>query len=298
MILGVYLGPHLINTEPDQTEHPMTISRRAGFDIHELTIGSGPEQALMMHCSLANARALVPFASGFGDTMTLTGFDLPGHGLSGDWTHDSDYQDRCLAIAETFVTGPLHLIGHSFGATVALRFAAKFPHLVKSMVLFEPVFFHAGLRHRPEISDRYHREHGPFMTALQAGDHAKAAELFLADWGDGTPWNDLPDAFRQSVIKRIPLVGAGVPSLHADPAGLLGPTGLSQVNVPTLLIRGSDSYFVMEPIHTALGDTLPHATDVVIAGAAHMVPITHTRACISAAREFYNGLTFGQNGDL
>jgi lipase len=40
--------------------------------------------------------------------------------------------------------GPVHLIGHSFGATVALRLAIEAPERVASLTLIEPVLFAAA----------------------------------------------------------------------------------------------------------------------------------------------------------
>ena len=268
----------------------MPITHRAGLDINDITIGTGPEPALMIHSSLSNARSFTRLATRLSDRFTLTGFDLPGHGASQDWTFAGDFQDAGLAIAETFVTQPVHLIGHSFGATVALRFAAKFPQLVKSMVLFEPVFFFAALSRDPDLNAPYEHMHQPFVDALEAGQAERAAELFLSDWGDGTAWNDLPEAFRASVIKRIPLVGAGVPPVHADRANMMALGGLDQVHAPTLLMRGAASHFMMEHIHAALCDTLPNACDHVLADAGHMLPVTHADACAKLADAFYSSL--------
>ena len=60
----------------------MPIERRAGLKINSLTLGRGDEQALLLHCSLANSRAWLPFASEFKDKLSMIAFDLPGHGMS------------------------------------------------------------------------------------------------------------------------------------------------------------------------------------------------------------------------
>ena len=110
----------------------MPIEKRAGLKINSLTLGKGDDQALLLHCSLANSRAWLPLADEFKDILSMIAFDLPGHGMSQDWDYTSDYQDRCLDISSTFINKPIHLVGHSFGATVALRVAQRFPDFVKS----------------------------------------------------------------------------------------------------------------------------------------------------------------------
>jgi lipase len=269
----------------------MTIQKRTGLDINEISVGHGPEHGFLLHCTLGNAGSLTRFGNGFSDKMIMTGFDLPGHGKSQDWTFEEDYQNRILAITESFITVPTHLIGHSFGATVALRFAHKHPHLVKSMVLFEPVFFQAALNAQPDLGDRYFPLHTPFVDALAAKDHITSARLFLSDWGDGTPWEDLPEAFRAAAIERMPLVGAGATSVHQDLGGLLEPNGLSRVNAPTLFMRGQKTHFMIPHIHKALCDMMPNALDIEIPGAGHMVPITHAKHCIEVAARFYENIS-------
>lgn len=47
-------------------------------------------------------------------------------------------------IARAALGAPVDVIGHSFGATVALRLALERPELVRSLVLVEPVLFAAA----------------------------------------------------------------------------------------------------------------------------------------------------------
>lgn len=47
----------------------MTIESRAGLKINSLTLGKGDDQALLLHCSLANSRAWLPFANEFKDKL-------------------------------------------------------------------------------------------------------------------------------------------------------------------------------------------------------------------------------------
>src|SRR5262245_23319393 len=37
---------------------------------------------------------------------------------------------------------PFHLVGHSYGGALALRFAMQWPGLVRSLTMFEPAMFH------------------------------------------------------------------------------------------------------------------------------------------------------------
>ena len=72
----------------------MPIEKRAGLKINSLTLGKGDDQALLLHCSLANSRAWLPLAEEFKNILSMIAFDLPGHGMSQDWDYKSDYQDE------------------------------------------------------------------------------------------------------------------------------------------------------------------------------------------------------------
>ena len=117
--------------------------------MHKVTTGHGAP-VVMVHCMLARHESLLPLAAAIGGHATL--FDLPGHGRSPDWDGAQDYQTQAVAWAAACCDGPAHLIGHSFGATVALRLAVDRPDLVSRLTLIEPVYF-AAARGTPAHAD-------------------------------------------------------------------------------------------------------------------------------------------------
>lgn len=260
---------------------------RAGLSINHMVLGEGEERALMMHCTLSSARSMAPMALALDDIFTTTAFDLPGHGSSAKWDFNGDLQDRVTEIAETFIDGPVHLIGHSFGATVALRLIAKIPERIKSIVLFEPVFVEAALQNQPELRAPYLMQTRAFQQAMAESDKEQATIEFLKMWGDGAPWDVIPPHIRQSMIEKIDVVDAGTPSLHQDRHGLLGSSGIQTYTGPAMLVRGGKSISIMQHVHAALCDMVPQAEDHEIADAGHMVPLTHTAECGALMRDFY-----------
>ena len=265
----------------------MTKDTRAGLSINHMVLGDGNERALMMHCTLSSARAMAPMAMAFENRFTTTAFDLPGHGQSSDWDFNGDLQDRVTEVAQSFIYGPIHLIGHSFGATVALRLMSQMPERIKSVVLFEPVFVEAAFQRAPKLRAAYEAEAQDFVEAIKSNDKERATIEFLKMWGDGTPWEAIPPNLRQSMIDKIDVVDAGTPALHQDTHGLLGPTGLANYKGPALFIRGARSIPIMQDIHTALVELMPQASDHAIDGAGHMVPMTHQSECVTLMQEFY-----------
>lgn len=107
---------------PHQPEHPVVF-------IH----GLGMDNLSSFYYTLAN-----PVAHA-GAAVIL--YDLRGHGLSerprtGYRVKDS-VADLAALLSTLNVDGPVHLVGNSYGGTVALRFALTHPERVASMMLIE-----------------------------------------------------------------------------------------------------------------------------------------------------------------
>ena len=247
------------------------------------TWGQGAEPALLLHCSLAHSGAWDGVAKALSDILTMTAPDLVGHGRGPDWDRDQDFHDQNTDLAQSLLPDqPCHLIGHSFGATVALRLAERQPDRVKTLTLIEPVLFAAA-------PDAQRRSISPSANAERAalrqdGDLVEAARAFLGNWGNGTPYDALPPAQQRYMSERMPLIAASYPALHEDRAGLV--PGLSRVTMPTLLMSGGASPPVVGAILDRLEDGIAQTHRADIAGAAHMLPITHPTEVAASIRAF------------
>ncbi|SMX36894.1 alpha/beta fold hydrolase [Octadecabacter ascidiaceicola] len=240
----------------------------AGQEVFTLAEGEGSSR-LFVHCSLARHESLIPLARALPPARNIY-FDMPGHGRSAEW-NGSDYQTDVVDIAAQLLDGPAHLIGHSFGATVALRLAAERPDLVSRLTLIEPVMFAAATD--PEAIETHRAAFAAFVKAWTEGDRETAAKLFVAMWGTGPAWDDLPAKMRAMLAAQIHLIPAASAAIEDDVHGVLGK--LDRVTCPVDLIEGSNSQPIMSAILDGLAGALPQAQRSVIEGAGHMVPITH-----------------------
>lgn len=266
----------------------MPVDRRGGVETHWLRMGQGRRQALLLHCSLGHSGGWQGMARDLDDMLDMVAFDLPGHGRSADWDGQGDLQTVAMGMALDFLDPdqPMDLIGHSFGGTIALRIAVERPELVRSLVLIEPVFFAVAMADRPELTEAHEAEMGGFDRAMAAGDTEEATRIFTGFWGDGRGWQDLPEAQRAAMIRRIPLVHAGAPQIYGDRAGILSGGGLDRLGTPTLLIEGAQSPQYIAAINDGLMKRLRRAERAVIDGAGHMVPITHPEPVAAQVRGF------------
>ena len=231
----------------------------------------------MIHCMLGRHEALLPLAGMLPHRATL--FDMPGHGRSPDWEGQGDFQAATCAMAEGLAAPASHVIGHSFGATVALRLACTRPDLVSRLTLIEPVFF-AAVRGTAAF-DAHQRDFAPFVRAMQAGDRIAAARAFINIWGQGG-WDDLSPRAQTYIADRIHLVPAGAPAIEEDNFGLLGSGLIEALTIPVTLIAGAKSPPVIAAVHAALAARMPQARRITIPEAGHMVPLTHPDAVFDA----------------
>ncbi len=210
--------------------------------------------------------------------------ELPGHGDAEYWDRSRDYSDQALEIAlDRLPREPVPLIGHSYGAVLALRIAIERPGRVSSLVMIEPPFF-AALRGSYSF-DKIQRDMSPFAQKMADGQAASATKHFVELWGDGTRWNDIEERARRGFINQIDLILASNVFLWDDPAGLLSPERLEGLEIPVTLVEGSGSHSVMPKIVDAIGRRIPDAEGITVPDAMHMVAVTHPASVAEAIRD-------------
>lgn len=101
--------------------------------------GENPNILLMLHGHMGNARTFSELASKFPDWHVIA-LDQRGHGWS-EHSPEKDYSREgyladihhfiCQVLGET----PVTLLGHSLGGVNAYQFAARYPELVKAVIV-------------------------------------------------------------------------------------------------------------------------------------------------------------------
>lgn len=242
--------------------------------IHQRHWPGDPERpALALHCMMGNGRYWGPIAEALEGRIDLRAFDLPGHGRSAPWMPapgDPDIHTAVTRFAAGLIDRPLDLIGHSFGATVALRIAVAAPEAIRSLTLIEPVLFAAA----PAAAATDARLSETMDALLAEGRLDEAARAFLSVWG-GLPFDRQPPAARAQMAGQVRLVAETNDILMADRADILRAGGLERIEAPVLLISGGDSPPVIGAIAEALAARLPDVGRATVPGAGHMLPITH-----------------------
>lgn len=252
--------------------------------------GAGARRAVFLHCTFAHSGAWKAVMAALAADLSMQAMDLPAHGRSGNRDFTRSWQSQSVAMVRDLVERgdrPVDLIGHSFGATVALRLAVESPELVRSLTLIEPVFFSAAREQERTEYDAHMVDHGAFYDLLVAGDYEGAAKGFSAMWGGPIAWDEQSEAQRKYMIERIELIkdsgntALGVGEDHIPLARI------AELKMPVLLIEGATSEPIIGAVQAALSETISDAKRIVVPKAGHMVPITHANVVAGELRRFW-----------
>lgn len=193
--------------------------------------------------------------------------------------------DDALGLMNALGIERAHLVGHSFGADIALELALRAPQAAASLTLLEPLL--------PFVLDP---ASAAVVTgaataagaALARGDAKTAVDIFLgAAFGAGyrEPLErTLPGAFAAAVRDAATPFTVELPSL----AGWArGPRDLEAVEVPALSVLGAGSAWPgFRETHEALLARLPRCESLVLPEATHLLQITHPTAVAEGVAAF------------
>jgi len=250
--------------------------RVAGHPTHVVRAGHGVRRALFIHCTLGDVGTWAGVQAALEDKLAMTVFDRPGHGKSAAWDGLGGalgLHRLTTQIAGRLIDKRADVIGHSYGATVALRLAMDRPELVRSLTLIEPPLFPLA-EGRPGHA-AYMAAMAGFGDALAAGERARAAQIFNDAVNPDALWPDLAERVRDRLAAHIHLVGDEAAVPMEDAAGLGAPGRLEALRVPVLLVEGSTTPPVFREVQATLAARLPKARRTVVIGAGHMAPLTH-----------------------
>ncbi len=255
--------------------------------IHCRSFGHGPRKVLALHCTIAHAGAW----RGLAGLMEEAEFHCPDmlcHGRSPDWDGQGDFHDRMTKAVLQHLTERMDVVGHSFGATLALRLAVEQPDLVRSLTLIESIHFGVVREQEPQMMDEQQKSSAPFRAAVETGDYELAARLFNRGWGDrdGARWDEMPESTRAAMTRGVRIVPACSPAVFDDRPGLLRPGVLERVRMPVLLLRGARTAPAVAAVNDAFARRFLDAENVVVPGAGHMLPVTHPRETADHLRRF------------
>lgn len=249
-----------------------------GDELHFTDQGEGP-LVLLVHGSCGSRGQWKRFIGEMGSGWRTVAVDLLGCGASTAYplerAWDANLDAKALGALMDDLDEPFHFVGHSAGCLYSWEPLRQRPDQIKSLTLFEPVFFDL-LR---EFSDP--REDWPIKMAkgycgrVDAGDMDGALEFFIDEWAGQTgTWQATPDP-----VKDMLRLGGG--RLYYEwrtrmrPEPLIRSADLAHPIAPTLLIEGADTIPAVQGVMDLFATSRPGMIRHTIKAAGHMLPFTH-----------------------
>lgn len=231
----------------------------AAADLEVERLGAGPP-VLFVHGSVVGADLTWRRQRALGERWTVTLPNRPGFGASPPLPR-GDFEAEAPLFAELLGEGA-HLVGHSYGAVIALHAAALRPEAVRSLTISEPGTLQlAGTPEAAEMIDRGERLYAA-ADSLSPGDFLRWFR-FGANSARETP-AELPESLHRGAelaMRERPAWEGEVPLERLAGAGF-----------PALVVSGNHS-----PVFEAVCDNLAQALGAErarVEGKGHSVPET------------------------
>jgi pimeloyl-ACP methyl ester carboxylesterase len=203
--------------------------------------------------------------------------DLYGAGRSPDWPSDRvislcdevDFIEPVMARAGA----PPVLVGHSYGAAVALLAALSHPERVRAVAVFEPTLFAVldADGAPPNAADGIRSVLADASASLDTGDENAAAERFIDYWMGPGSWAYVPEQRKAPIAASVRNIRRWGHALFTEATPL---AAFQAFDIPVLYMVGKRSPVSSRAVAQVLTDTLPRVEVVEFEGLGHMGPVT------------------------
>ncbi len=239
------------------TVQPRSEARGISF----IRVGTG-SRLYLVHGVGLRAEAWMAQVSKLSATLHCRAFDLPGHGASRALPRPAtltQFTDRIAAA----IDAPGVVAGHSMGAMIALDLAVRHPQLVQGVAALNAIYCRS-----PKAAEAVRRRAADLSTTELADPEATLTRWFA----------DQDTAERRACRKWL----TGVATEHYRTAYEVfaaenGPADadLARVTCPGLFMTGGSDPNSTPAMSEAMARIAPNARAVIVAGAAHMMQMTH-----------------------
>ena len=254
--------------------------------VERVESGSGPA-VLFIPGSYSTPAAWRPLQRFLPPKWRLIGTSLCGYGATDETRslddHGMAHELRVVERALQGVEGPVHLVAHSFGGSVALAAALHRVVPVASLALFEAnplaLLQHGG--HEPLHAETW-RMSRDFESAHHAGERDAAARI-IDFWGHAGAFAEMPAAV-QDYCRRT--TASNVLDWRTGFGFDITPADLERLDVPVLLVRGALANPAMRAVTAVLAARLPKVRPAVVDGAGHFLITSHVASCAELLDDF------------
>ncbi len=270
----------------DMTEHqthhipPLREGRHIianGVRLHYVRIGKGNPPVVLLPGITAPAATWEFVARAMAERNDVYVVDVRGRGLSQQGPELSygldDYAEDIVDLMRVLGLDRPALLGHSMGARIAVRLAARYPHAVGKVVLADPPVSGPGRREYPIPLSFY-------LDSLAAAKRGEGYEAMK----DALGWSDeqldqrmewLPTCDPKAIAESHHSFNAD--DIHAD---------MPAISAETILLHAERGGTVLESDAQEIVRLIPNCRCLRIDGAGHMIPWDRLDAFVDAVNQF------------
>jgi len=239
--------------------------------------GTGPG-VVCLHSNASTSGQWRGLMDRLAPTFHVLAPDSYGAGKSPEWPSDQSIRllDEVALIEPVLARAgsPVTLVGHSYGAAIALIAALADPGRVHSLVLYEPVLFALLDKEMPppNEADGIRDAVATAGLALEAGNPYGAAECFIDYWMGRGAWKRTPEQRKAPIAASVVNVRRWGHALFTEPTPL---EAFRSLDVPVLYLVGKCSTPSARGVARLLTAALPQVELVELDDVGHMGPVTH-----------------------
>ena len=250
--------------------------------------GAGPA-VVCIHANASTSNQWRALADQLAPTHRVLAPDCHGAGKSVQWASSRlmTLSDEVRFLGPAFSrAGPsFSLVGHSYGAAVALVAAIAYPDRVRSLALYEPTLFSLieADSAPPNDGDGIRNTVASAQAALDKGDTQGAAQHFIDYWMGPGSWSATPEDRKAPIAEAVTNVRHWAHALTTEPTTA---AALANLRVPVLIMTGGRSTTSAHGVSRRLAATLPKASVHNFDELGHMGPVTHPKEVNAVVARF------------
>ncbi|WP_372526592.1 alpha/beta fold hydrolase [Piscinibacter sp.] len=255
---------------------------------HFREAGTGPG-VVCIHSNASTSSQWRPLMERLSSDYRVFTPDSLGAGKSPSWPTDRvvTLRDEVALLEPVFAAAgdPFFLVGHSYGAAVALVAALARPDRIRAIAVYEPTLFSLLEEEAPGQEAAYgiRSAVADAGAAIDAHDHAAAAERFIDYWMGAGTWRRMPLARQAPIAASMINVRGWARALFSDSTPL---QAFHALNLPVLYMVGAQSPASSRGVARLLTNTLANVKVMEFAELGHMGPVTHPEVVNDAVASF------------
>lgn len=260
-----------------------------GAEIAYTTAGSG-EAVLLMHCGFI-ADSFMPLLNETTLTQQYHLINFHRRGYSQSAPVPSPYSmaqqaNDALELLRRLDIHSAHIVGHSFGANIAIQLALSAPDVVHSLTLIEPLL---GFFLTPESLAFLMTTIGQAIDAYTHGNKQLALDTWL-NGAFGMGWQDIvishiPGGYEQALRDVDTAIAV---EAAATQTWEVSPQHLQQIKQPALSVTHlNPDWLGFQEMHNGLLSSIPRVEGFIVPGATHLMQIQNPNGIARGLADFF-----------